>query len=200
MEMITYRITLDTHKSGIQKMLQGFETSDNMARRIIIHLTSSGDTFELPSNNVVAMMYVTPPKSVVPEECETSIHKCEIVGDTIVYDVHPFVWQGITEMQLKLIATSTSGAERVLLCPRFAVEVAKSNTNDEEVAENYEYKPVFTALEDAVAKADAVYASRVVGIEITQDCTFKINYADGTVYENNDLKQMIRTIVEEYVN
>ena len=182
MERITYRITLDTHKNGIQRTLQGFETADNMARRIAINLTASGDTFELPCINRVAMMYVSTPNSNEP-----SINDCTIDNNTIIYDVLPIVEEGITEMQLKVIETDENGARKVLVSPRFAVEVSESGTNDSGAIQN----TTFTALENAIAKADAVYNSRIERVEITKDCTFKVYYADGTVYENDALHEAL---------
>lgn len=182
MERIKYRITLDTHKNGIQRTLQGFETADKMARCIAINLTASGDTYEVPLDNVVAMMYVT-----TPGASEPSVNECRIEDNTIVYDVLPIVEEGITEMQLKLIETSLNGAKRVLISPRFVVEVVESGTDDE----NAEQTTTFTALENAIAKAQAVYDSRLVGIEIDKDCTFRAIYADGTVYENYALHEAL---------
>lgn len=182
MERITYRITLDTHRTGIQRTLQGFETADKMARRITINLVESGDSFEMPMANVAAMMYVT-----TPNASEPSINDCVIDGNTIIYDVEPIVEEGITEMQLKLIDSSTNGANGVLISPRFAVEVAESGTDDEKA----EQSTTFTALENAIAKADAVYNSRVVGIEIGEDCSFIVHYADGTTYENDALNKAL---------
>ena len=176
MERIKYRITLDTHKTGIQRTLQGFETADNMARVIEINLTASGDTYEIPLDSVVAMMYVT-----TPSASEPSINKCVIEDNTILYDVLPIVEEGITEMQLKLIHTSIDGARKVITSPKFVVEVTDSVVNDESA----EKSTTFTALEDAVAKAEAVYASRLLRIEIDNEYTFKAYYADGTVYEND---------------
>lgn len=176
MERITYRITLDAHRNGIQRTLQGFETADNIARRIAVNLVSSGDTYEMPMGNVVAMMYVTTPSATEP-----SIHKCVIDGNSIVYDAEPIVEEGITEMQLKVIETSPEGAKKVLILPRFAVEVSKSNTDDNGATQ----KQTFTALEDAIAKADAIYNSRILRVIIEDDCIFKVYYADGTVYEND---------------
>lgn len=182
MERITYRITLDTHRNGIQRTLQGFETADIMARRISISLVSGSDTFYLPMTNVVAMMYVTSPSATEP-----SINECVIEGNTIIYDVSPITEEGITEMQLKVIGTSERGATRVLLAPRFAVEVAKSNSDDESVKQD----PTFTALESAIARADAVYNSRVLRVVIENDCTFKVYYADGTIYENDYFREAL---------
>ena len=179
MERITYRITLDAHRNGIQRTLQGFETSDTLARRICINLVAGGDTFELPMTGVVALMYVTTPSAKEPD-----IHDCVIDGNTIIYDVEPIVEQGITEMQLKLISTSTGGANNSLIYPRFAVEVSKSNTNDGGAVQTSK----FTALENALAKADAVYNSRVTSIEILDDFTFRVYYADGSYYESTFLK------------
>ena len=175
MERITYRITLDTHKNGIQRTLQGFETADKMARRIAVNLMSGGDTYEIPSDHVVAMVYVTTPNAEEP-----SINECTVEGNTIVYDVLPIVEEGITEMQIKLIKTSATGAKKVLTAPKFAVEVAKSGADDEDA----EQSVTFTALEDAIAKANSVYNTRIVHVWIEPDCTFKVEYADGTIYEN----------------
>ena len=75
MERIIYRITLDAHRSGIQRTLQGFETADILSRRISIGLVSGSDTFDLPMTDVVAMMYVTSPSATEP-----SINKCVIDG------------------------------------------------------------------------------------------------------------------------
>lgn len=182
MERITYRITLDAYKNGIQRTLQGFETADNMARRIAINLTAGGDTIEIPSDHVTAMMYVTTPNATGP-----SINACEIDNNTVIYDVLPIVEEGITEMQLKLIKTDLDGARGVLAYPRFAVEVTQSNMDDG----NAEQTTTFTALEDALARANAVYEKRLERIEIDKDCTFRAIYADGTVYENEYLHEAL---------
>ena len=182
MERIIYRITLDTHKTGVQKTLQGFQTADNMARRIAISLVSGGDSFEIDETNTVAMMYVTTPNATEP-----SINACTIEDNTIIYDVLPIVEEGITEMQIKLISTSVNGAKRVLAISKFAVEVTESGTDDS----NAEQTTTFTALEDAIAIAHGVYNERLLSVEITADCTFKAYYADGTVYENCFIKDAI---------
>ena len=100
MELITYRKTLDVHKNGIQFMLQGFETADNMSRVIEISLMASGDAIDFPLERMVAMMYVTTPSATEP-----SINKCIIKDNKVVYEVLPIVEEGITTMQLKLIET-----------------------------------------------------------------------------------------------
>lgn len=182
MERIVYRITLDSHKTGIQRTLQGFETADNMARTIAVNITASGDTYEIPLDNVVAMMYVT-----TPNASEPSINECRIEDNTIYYDVLPIVEEGITEMQIKLIETSMDGAKRVLLAPKFVVEVTESGTEDGSA----EQTTTFTALENAIAKAHGVYDQRLLNIEIGPDCVFRAIYADGTVYENHYLHEAL---------
>lgn len=182
MERIVYRITLDSHKTGIQRTLQGFETADNMARSIAVNITASGDTYEIPLDNVVAMMYVT-----TPSASEPSINECRIEDNTIYYDVLPIVEEGITEMQIKLIETSMDGAKRVLLAPKFVVEVTESGTEDDSA----EQTTTFTALENAIAKAHGVYDQRLLNIEIGPDCVFRVIYADGTVYENHYLHEAL---------
>jgi hypothetical protein len=176
MERIVYRKTLDVHKNGIQFTLQGFETADNMSRRIELSLMASGDTIDLPLEQLKAIMYVTTPNSTEP-----SINDCTIKDNVIIYDVLPIVEEGITEMQLKLIDTRPEGANGVLPTPKFAVEVSLSNSNDESVTQTTTY----TALETAIAQANGVYNSRLLRIELDENCMFKAYYADGTVYESD---------------
>ena len=188
MEKITYRKTLDVHKNGIQFTLQGFETADKLSRRIEINLTASGDTYELPLEDVVALMYITTPNSEEP-----SIEECTIKDNTVVYDVLPIVEEGITEMQLKLIGTNYDGARAVLVSPRFAVEVTKSNAEDESA----EQTTTFTALENAMAKANAVYNSRLIKIELDELCIFRAHYADRATYETDSIQKYIMQITTD---
>ena len=181
MERVTYRKTLDAHKTGVQFTLQGFETADNMARTIEINLMANGDTVDLPTEKVVATMYVKSPSGVV------SVNECTIRDNTIVYDVLPIVEAGITEMQLKLIETSPLGATSILATPRFAVEVSESGTNEEDATQS----ATFTALENALAKAQGVYDSRVTNIVLSPDCAFTVHYADGTIYTSDALKDLV---------
>lgn len=182
MERITYRITLDTYKTGIQRTLQGFETADNMSRRISIGLVAGSDTYEIPLDHVTAVMYVT-----TPDATEPSINECVIEDNTIIYDVLPITTEGITEMQLKLIETRIDGARSVLVSPKFVVEVTDSGVSDS----GAEQTTTFTALEDALARAKGVYDSRLLRVEISEDCTFRVYYADGTTYENEYFKEAL---------
>lgn len=181
MERITYRKTLDVHKSGSQFLLQGFQTADNMSRVIEISLMASGDAIDFPLERIVAMMYVTTPGATEP-----SINKCTIEDNKVVYEVLPITVEGITEMQLKIIETSPEGATSVLASPKFSVEVAKSGTNDD----GAELKTTFTAIEEFIAKADAAYGSRLERIELDSECIFKAYYADGTTYETDVLRKL----------
>lgn len=181
MERIVYRKTLDAHKNGIQFTLQGFETADKLARRIEVSLMTSGDTIDIPLEQITAMMYVTTPSATEP-----SINECTIKDNKIIYDVLPITEEGITEMQLKVIETRVDGAKSVLGTPKFAVEVTKSNLDDESAEQTVTY----TALENAIAKANGVYESRLLRIELSSDCMFRAYYADGTTYETDVLKEL----------
>jgi len=181
MERITYRKTLDVHKNGIQFLLQGFETADNMSRVIEISLMASGDAIDFPLERIEALMYVTTPNATEP-----SINKCTIKDNKVVYDVLPIVEEGITSMQLKIIETSPDGATAILATPKFAVEVTKSDTDDESVQQT----TTFTALEDAVAKAKATYDERFLRMELSSDCIFRAYYADGSIYETDVLQKL----------
>ena len=187
MERITYRKTLDVHKTGVQFTLQGFETADKMARTIEINLMANGDTVDLPTENLIATMYVKTPSALV------SVNECFIRENTIVCDVLPIVEPGITEMQLKLIETSPVGATSVLATPKFAVEVSESGTNEDGATQT----TTFTALENALAQAKGVYDSRVTRIVLSPECVFTVHYADGTIYTSDALKDL--TIVGESI-
>ena len=176
MERIIYRITLDTHKTGIQRTLQGFETADNMSRRISMGLVAGSDTYEIPLDHVTAMVYIT-----TPDATEPSINECVIEDNTIVYDMLPITTEGITEMQVKLIETRLDGARSVLVSPKFALEVMASGTDDEGAVQT----PTFTALEEALARAREVYDSRMVRFEVDEELYVRVHFADGTVYEND---------------
>lgn len=182
MERITYRITLDAYRAGIQRTLQGFETADNLSRRLSVSLVAGSDTYEIPLDNVLAMIYIRTPSSTEP-----SINACTIEGNTIIYDMLPITEEGTTEMQIKLIETSPEGAKRVLVSPKFAVDVIESGTDDESA----EQTTTFTALETAVAMAKGAYDERLVRVEIDADCTFRAFFADGSVYENENLKDAL---------
>ena len=182
MERIIYRKTLDVHKNGIQFTLQGLETADNLARIIEISLMASGDAIDFPLEQITAMMYVTTPSSAEP-----SINACTIKDNKVVYDVLPIAEEGIKTMQIKLIETSPEGSKIVLCSPKFAIEVAKSETDDE----GAEQTTTFTALENAIARANAAYDRRIVDINVDSECIFRIYYADGTVYETDELRRLI---------
>ncbi len=183
MERITYQRTLDVHKNGIQFTLQGVETGDNLSRVIEISLMASGDTIDFPLEKLLPVMYVKTPNATEP-----SIIECAIKDNVVVYEVLPIVEEGITEMQLKLIETSPEGATSVLVAPRFAIEVTKSNTDDSEV----EQTTSFTALENAAAKAKSVYDQRFLRMELDSECIFRAYYADGTTYETDVLQRLFR--------
>ena len=181
MELIKYRKTLDVHKNGVQFLLQGFETADKLSRVIEISLMASGDAIDFPLESIVAVMYVTTPGATGP-----SIIECTIKDNKVVYDVLPIVEEGITTMQLKLIETSAEGAKRVLASPKFAVEVSKSDTNEEEAEQTVTY----TAIEQAIAMSKEAYGKRLERIELSSDCIFRAFYADETIYETDILKKL----------
>lgn len=180
MERVSYHQSLDVHRSGVQFLLRGFQTADKFSRRVVLGLTASGETVALPQQ-LEAVVYVTMPRSE-----EQSIEVCEILGDTLIYDMPPIPTEGTAKVQIKLIETGAEGAKSVLAVPTFAIEVSKSEADDESV----EATAVYTALEDAVAKAKAVYDSRLLRIALDADCVFCAYYADGTVYESDVLKEL----------
>lgn len=181
MELIRYQKTLDVHKNGTQFVLQGFETADKLSRIIEISLMASGDAIDFPLEGLIAMMHVASPGATEP-----SIYPCEIKDNKVIYNVLPIKAEGITTMQLELLEGDIEGAKRVLVSPKFAVEVTNSETNED----GEELKAEFTAIQDFIVKAEKAYESRLERIELTNDCIFKAYYYDGSTYETDILKNL----------
>lgn len=176
MEKINYRIVLDAHKGGVQKVLRGFFTGDVASRTIAVNINASGVSCEF-GIGTTAIMYVTKENGV------TNYGACEVVDNTVYYDVLQADTDvaGVVEMQLKVMNETT-----VLYAPTFALEVQESKASDTAA----ETTPQFSALEAMVAKAQLVYDTRLLSIELKDDLTFVANYADGTVYESDALTNM----------
>lgn len=164
MEKLIYRFSLDAHKNGVQKTLQGFETSDSYIRGIEVSLTENSESFDL-GNNVTAMLYIE--GQDIPRACEIEDGKI-----TYTFQASDITAEGSYNCQLKVIATSVKGAEKVLVSPRFAIEAWESMTNDS-IAEATD---VFTALEIAVAKADATYKARMTSFAFDDDFVLTVKY------------------------
>ena len=177
MERINYRITLDVHKGGVQKVLRGFISGDNLSRRICVSLNANGKTCLL-GDGTLAVMYVTKENGV------TNYGACDIVDNTVFYDVQfeDLDVAGVVEMQLKVLSN-----DMVLYSPLFSLEVQESSNSDTEA----EASQHFTALERALIKAQTVYDTRLVSIEVREDMMFVATYADGTTYESDVFKGML---------
>lgn len=187
MERLTYRFTLDAFRGGYQRTIQGIQSGDKVVRRFCISLMSGGDTYELPvDGNVTAAMYIMKPTATDP-----CVNACEIEGDNIIYDLtaEDVEMIGITTFQLKIIGVMPNGAERVLIAPRFKVEVSESIVEDG----GAEATETFTALENALAQAKAYYNKRIKSVDIV-DKIFTIYYADGTVYESECFSELLDRI------
>lgn len=193
MEKVTYRITLDTLKSGVQKVLQGFQTGDNFARKIEVTLVSGSTLFTLPTN-ATAALYLTKEGQTSP-----SINACEIVGNKIMYSVtdEDTDTEGIVKAQLKVIQTSPTGAVKVLVSPMFEMNVWASEVSDGEA----ETTTTFTALEDALAKAKEARDKTIKSVYVDDGETdperqylFVVEYYDESEYTSTVLQDAILKI------
>ena len=186
MEQLVYRFTLDTHKNGVQRTLQGFLTGDNLSRRFIISLVENDLPYDLPLDNVVANMYIKRPSQSSP-----SIKSCLISCNNIIFDVEPEDVEelGTVECQLKLISGTLLNPERVLIAPLFNIEVWESITDDSVAEDTQEYG----ALEEAVIAARMAYDGRIT--EITFDDSLR-PYVDDTKkrVSKEELKKIINGI------
>lgn len=188
-DLVKYRITLDTQKSGVQRVLQGFETADKFARQFIIRLTSGGTLISL-GDNASAMMYV----SKAGVSSGMIIRSAEVEGDEIIYNVRPedYDHAGTTVFQVKVMSSSDSGnLEEVLASARFEIDTLASFDWDDLVRNDDR----FTVLEEMVAKATFAYNHAIESVTITDQYTLLVKYRDGTTYESDSWKEAIDTAV-----
>lgn len=180
MEKISHRITLDVHKGGIQKVLHGMFTGDVLSRKIVISLVAGSAVCNM-DENTAAVMYVTKPSGV------TNYGACTVEGNLVTYDILPadIDEPGITQMQLKVIS-----GEMVLYAPMFSVEAQRNSTSDTPA----ETSPQFSALEQALAQVEEVYNERIVSVEVEEDYTFVVTYADGETYTSEAFKELMEDI------
>lgn len=173
MERIKYRFSLDTHRTGIQKTLQGFY-SPEVGRALEINLTANGDTLEIPAG-VVANLYLNNGEDIIP---------CEIDGNTIICNIDNTA-PGKTEAQLKILEGFTR-AEVLILAPKFAIETWDADGMDDEAMDTDK----FSALDQALVRANTVYNTRITRFEVDDELTIRVWYADGSVYESTKLHEL----------
>lgn len=174
MNLITHRLTLDVLKNGVQKILHGFFAGEVLSRRIAITLTAGSTSVEL-AQDAVAVMYITKSNGT------KSINACSVVGNTVLYDILQTDTDttGITMMQIKVVSN-----DKVVYAPIFAIEVQAAIGADTEATTS----PTYTALEEALVKAEEAYNARLVSVDIEEDLTFKATYADGTEHTSDAIK------------
>lgn len=173
MDKVTYRITLDTHKGGVQKTLYGFFAGDVLARRIAISLVG-GSTPCKYDEVTAAVMYVTKPNG------NTSYNACTVEENVIFYDVlqADTDTDGIVTMQFKVMS-----GETVLYAPEFALEVQESKNGDTPAEET----PTYTALEEALLKTEMVASNE-------QE---RVDAEEKRAEEYATMRQEMQEIIEE---
>jgi len=194
MNILTYRFTLDTQKNGVQRTLQGFQTGENTARRMQITLKEGMENYEIPLSNISASMYVKRPSDISP-----SINACQIDAENnrVIYNVldSDIAEAGIVEFQLKLISTINEEI-KVLVSPKFSVEVWESNVEDSEAEES----PTYTALTEAIAAAEAMKDSAIADLYIDENNIFTVVFGDGTEYTSTVIADAIARIDDVEAN
>lgn len=191
MNKLTYRFSLDTHKNGVQRTLQGFESSDSLSTVLEIGLTENGKTYELPDNAVYAVLYVKKPSGLV--DMESVVFE----GNTLVCELSETTLQneGITECQLRLL----DGANKAIVSPRFEIEVWKSIVSPDEEAKGDD-KNTFERLEQAIIDAGKARGSAIISVDFkdksSEDYTLVFEKEDGTAYEVDGLTELMAYIKE----
>ena len=182
---VRYKVILDANKSGVQKVLTGFQTADKRTRIVEISVTSSGKPVDLEGTSV--LMYIQKRHS------EIIVREANIVGNMITYKFvsGDYDKPGNTVIQAKIIKSGENGtAEQVLIAPEFAIEVEESLASDSEdkvVASDEK----FSVLEQAIAKAETAYKKSVKNVTITEDYTLLVEFYDGEITETDSWKNVV---------
>lgn len=187
MEKITYRFSLDTHRNGVQKTIQGFETRDNVSRLLEITLTEGSKTYLIPTDGTTAVM------NVLFADGSTDIVVCEIEDNKILVDTTNITkTNGTVECQIQIIG-SKNKKTFVLAAPRFALEVWNSIdiSDDPELVEKY------SALVEALKQAKEYSDHALEKIEVDEDFTLRFIYKNGVEYTNDTFKDAISRLIEE---
>lgn len=189
MNRLVYRFSLDTHKNGVQRTLQGFETGDSVIKELNIALTANGIPYELPLDGISASLYITTPTEVYERACEIegNIVKCTLLNEEVSEE-------GILTCQLKVYENHLEDI-KVLISPRFEIEVWKSITKATDAIMSG--NPQFISLVEALAEAEKVYNHSISDITIDEDSKmFRIEFADGEATFESDF---INEITDEAV-
>lgn len=198
MESVIYRFPLDCHKTGSQKTLQGIGSGDSLSRTLYISLVAGSQPLEIDAEHAEAFIYV-----ILPGEDSPSINACSIEDNVVKYTIHStdITKAGDVRCQVKVIGTNpTTGTKKVVAAPRFTIEVNETENLDQIIQEGISsqtFEGSFTALEKAVAKAQAYYHSRLTAIEFDENYAFHAYFADGTEYINDDMSEAYAECIEK---
>lgn len=191
---LTYKFTLDTFKNGVQRVVQGLNTGEHVARKMEITLVSAGEAYEIPFNGIVANMYVKRPSQSTP-----SINPCsfDATRNKILYTLHDtdISEAGLVEMQLKLIDTRDD-ANVVMVAPKFSLEVWESQVSDSEAEDSAD----FGTLTDALAYLESAKGSMISEIYIDDNNVFTVEFADGTTYTSSFVADAVALMGDIEVN
>lgn len=191
MERITHKFSLDLHKNGVQRTLQGFETGDARSHRVKISLREGDTPFVLPQNGVGASLYVTLPNGT------QNIEACTRIGDEFICDLtsEDYAAEGIVSCQLKVYSTINEG--QVIVAPKFQLEVWESDVSDSEAIES----PVYSALQEAIMKADYIYNNGKIvslyfddGLILYVEYGYDENEGERITYETDAFKNYMESI------
>lgn len=166
MKTITYRFSLDTHKAGAQKYLQGFIKGEVNARRLAITLIQNGQAVVIPDDGTVVAVMNTGAAS----------HPCSIEDGNIIYDFQQadLVEAGVKRYQAEVILVSETGQEKILYSPSFEIEIADSDATIVGTPSEY------TILEQAIAQAKLAYNKGLKDVAVEEDGTIVFTFNDDT--------------------
>lgn len=174
MDKIVYRFSLDCQRSGAQRFIEGLVQGEVSNRQLVISLTQNGESVTLADNNLVAVM-----------NCHEVSHPCEIKDNKVIYDFQPSDYAIAGESIYQLMIMTAESPRRVLFTPSFYVNVA--DADGDLVGSDEEY----SALQEAIRKAEVVYETRLIGITYEDDGSLIFRFADGREMPIDTLKEVL---------
>jgi hypothetical protein len=186
MNPITYRFTLDAHKSGCQHTIEGVRKGDTRGRELFISLTENGRPYQFPdAEDCTVYFYAVKPDGT------TVMNTCTIDNNRVYYVVSSQTIAAMGRVVCQITITGTNDSDEVIeiATPQFAIEVG----------ENIETGEAIQSTDEMTVLQSIISAVSNMGIGVVT-----ATYLDG---ENIDLTTMydaglyvVRGILNNYTN
>lgn len=147
MNPVSYKFSLDMHKSGSQYTVKGVRAGDTRSRELYISLTESGRPYQLPNAECCEAIFY----GIKPDGTAV-MNLCNIEESRIVYMItsQTIAAVGVVDCQIAITGTNDSGDVVVLAAPQFSIEVDENIETSDAVTSTNE----MTVLQSIISAID----------------------------------------------